>query len=172
MNVTGRLRRIVLLLVAAGLIAAVALLAVYGNGEQSQPIAFNHKKHFENNVSCAVCHQSYAKSYKAGMPNVEVCKRCHEDVVYVSSEKSKLLKYVNAREEIPWQQVHYVPQHVLFSHKRHVVAGKLECSQCHGDVAQVAAPITKPAVKLDMDACIDCHRKAYRNPNECLMCHR
>ena len=106
------------------------------------------------------------------MPNVEVCKRCHEDVVYVSSEKSKLLKYVNAREEIPWQQVHYVPQHVLFSHKRHVVAGKLECSQCHGDVAQVAAPITKPAVKLDMDACIDCHRKAYRNPNECLMCHR
>lgn len=172
MNIIKQMSSVVLLLASVVLIAIVAVVAFPGSGEVKQPIAFNHKKHVENNVSCAVCHQFYDKSAKAGIPDVEICKRCHEDVVYVSSEKQKLLHFVNAREEIPWQQVYEVPQHVLFSHKRHVVAGKLECSQCHGDVAQIVAPITTPAVKLDMDGCIDCHRTAYKNPNECLMCHR
>ncbi len=168
MNVVAHKGRITLSVLAG----VVVVVLAFHCGGRTQPIAFNHKKHFENNVGCAVCHQFYEKSTRAGLPGVEVCKRCHEDVLYVSSEKQKLLHFVNAREEIPWQRVYEVPQHVLFSHKRHVAAGKLECSQCHGDVAQSVGSITTQTVKLDMDGCIDCHRAAYENPNECLMCHR
>ena len=172
MTIFKHMSGIVRLVAAAGLFALVAVLFLSENEEQRQPIAFNHKTHFDNNVSCAACHQFYGRSPQAGFPGVEVCQGCHEDVLYVSSEKKKLLKYVTGLEDIPWKQVYQVPEHVLFSHKRHIVAGKLECSRCHGDVAQVAAPITKPAINLDMDACIECHRTVFRNPNECLQCHR
>ena len=166
------MNRQILSLVLVGLIVVAAVVAFSGSDGARQPIAFSHKKHAENNVTCGVCHKFYDRSAEAGLPGVGVCNGCHEDVVYVSLEKEKLLRFASALEEIPWRQVYEVPQHVLFSHERHVGVGKIGCSQCHGDVAKAAAPITKQAVKLGMDECIDCHRRTYANPNECLMCHR
>lgn len=172
MNFVRQKGTIVLFIAVLGPIALAAFLAWFQSEGGAQPIAFNHKEHFANNVSCAACHRFYTQSMKAGIPGVDVCRRCHEDVVYVSSEKEKLLKYVNEEEEIPWQQVYRLPDHVLFSHRRHVVAGKLDCAICHGDVTQAAAPITKPMINLDMDGCLKCHRTVYQNADECLACHR
>ena len=165
-------RSVVSLIVAAVLVATTALIAFSQGTGSGQPIAFNHKKHSENNVSCAVCHPFYAMAAKAGIPNVQVCRKCHEDVVYVSTEKTKLLNYIKRQVEIPWRQVNEVPQHVLFSHKRHVVAGKLECLKCHGNMSEIAFPLTEPSIKLTMDKCIECHKTVFKNPNECLACHR
>ena len=159
-------------LVLVGLALVVAMYALAVSKQRSQPIAFDHKKHTENNVDCIVCHQLYTKSAKAGIPEVQVCRKCHEDVVYVSPEKAKLLKQIQDRGEIPWQRIYRVPPHVLFSHRRHVVAGKLRCAECHGDVARMSSPITSEAITLNMKRCIGCHRANYSNQNECLACHR
>lgn len=147
------------------------LFITYSSGKK-HPIAFNHKKHVENNVGCIVCHRFYEDHAQAGIPDVDVCMRCHEDVVYVSSEKEKLLSYSSSRKKIPWLQVYSVPDHVLFSHRRHVIAGELECEKCHGDVAGMIEPITIRVRNLSMDDCITCHSEVYKNPNECISCHR
>ncbi|HAL56233.1 MAG TPA: hypothetical protein DCP63_07115 [Bacteroidetes bacterium] len=170
MNAVGL--KLPLVLSAIVLIGATILLAFHSAGDRTQPIAFNHKKHAENNVDCHVCHRHVLESEKAGMPGISVCARCHEDVVHVSPERKKLQTYVSAQMEIPWKTVYDVPQHVLFSHKRHVVAGKLGCPECHGEVSGMSSPFTEPLTDLGMDACVDCHRTLYKNPHECLHCHR
>lgn len=154
-----------------GIILLLVLAIALSNGEK-QPIAFNHKKHSENNIQCFICHPSYQTSAQAGIPNVEICLSCHEDVLNVSAEKQKLLSYMRSRESISWLQVYRVPDHVLFSHRRHVVAGKLGCVECHADVAQMAEPITAQARDLSMNGCIKCHVNVYLNPNECISCHK
>ena len=97
MNIITHRSTIVPVLITAGLIAVAAVFVFSSGQELGQPIAFNHKKHTENNVICTVCHQFYTQSAKAGIPGLGVCKRCHEDIIYVSSEKEKLLKYMDAR---------------------------------------------------------------------------
>ncbi len=161
-------RNVFLVIVGIGI---VALFIMYSDGK-SHPIAFNHKKHADNNIRCIECHRFYENNARAGIPNIDVCIRCHEDVVYVSSEKQKLLSYISSYESIPWLRMYTVPDHVLFSHQRHVIAGKLDCTKCHGDVAQMIEPIIARARELSMDDCISCHDDVYENPNECISCHR
>ena len=47
--------------------------------------------------------------------------------------------------------------HVFFSHAQHVNAGKLDCSECHGEVAEMH--ILKQENDLSMGWCLDCHKK-------------
>jgi hypothetical protein len=69
---------------------------------------------------------------------------------------------------IVWNRVYRVPDHVYFTHERHLAAG-LHCQQCHGpveamDVIQRAAPLT-------MGWCVECHHT--RNAaTDCLSCHK
>lgn len=164
--------KIVSAFAACGFIAAAILVALLAQEGPGQPIAFNHRKHAENNIGCQTCHAFASRSARAGMPSILICSRCHEDVVYLSTEKKKLLTYARTGAEIPWRRVYEVPHHVLFSHKRHVVAAKLACPACHGEVTTMSLPLTKPTTVLSMDACIECHRNSFKNPNECLACHR
>ena len=142
-----------------------------------QPIAFNHQKHIQNNVKCITCHEYYNDYTTAGMPGVAVCTKCHEDVIYITLEKEKIQKYVKAGEEIPWKQVYSIPGYVYFSHKRHVAFGKIDCVDCHGNVAGWTTPPTEPEVNLDMNTCIQCHQTMKEQTQmadvyNCNRCHR
>ncbi|HXP51828.1 MAG TPA: cytochrome c3 family protein, partial [Bacteroidia bacterium] len=58
---------------------------------------------------------------------------------------------------IKWIKVHNLPDHVYFNHSQHVVVGKIDCAQCHGNVREVT--IAEQRVPLTMKWCIECHRK-------------
>ena len=157
-----------------GILILVVLFLVLPNGEVTQPIAFNHKKHRDNNVPCIVCHRFYKEEKRAGIPPVNVCITCHEDVIYPTPEKIKIQNYFSQHKAIPWQQVYKVPGHVFFSHRLHVNRGNLACKSCHGEVGQLEQPVIKQLIPLKMKYCIDCHKtvETIDNPYECIRCHR
>jgi hypothetical protein len=74
--------------------------------------------------------------------------------------------------------VHKLREHVRFSHRRHVVAGRVLCERCHGEVAERELPFGFPFIafnaELGMERCIACHLES-GNPRasiDCALCHR
>ena len=138
----------------------------------SQPILYNHKKHTEEaGLTCFDCHSFVTTHQKASIPNIEYCQNCHKEAMTNSKEEEKLVRYINNKEQIPWIQVHRLPDHAYFSHRRHVTLGKLACQECHGNVAEMTLPFSKPAVSLKMEFCTKCHEKNRVN-TDCATCHR
>lgn len=160
---------------AMGGIVVLFLMAFFtqlGRGEKvKQPIAFNHKKHIQNHVTCNVCHPNYKTHARAGIPGVKICTRCHEDVIYRTAEKDKIHEYYESGREIPWQRVYRVKSHTYFSHRRHTAIAKLNCIECHGDVANREEPIDQPIIKIEMAYCLSCHQKEKASV-DCVDCHR
>ena len=186
---------------AVVMIGAVLLLSLFtytGIGKMQQPIAFNHKKHTQRHVACEVCHPLYKNHPRAGVPGVKLCIRCHEEVIHRMPEKDKIQKYREAGKEIPWQRVYRIkpdiygldslfygiPNRVLghvyggknpinFSHRRHTAIGKIECRECHGDVANMEKPITRLFAEIEMDRCLACHQAQEKKVSvDCADCHR
>lgn len=137
----------------------------------TQPIAYNHKLHLELGLECQGCHQYAETGSRASIPNIDVCGGCHDDAEVDNPEARKVADYVARNERIPWRQVHRVPDHVYFSHRRHVRLGELQCSMCHGDVAQMEKPFEQPHQAIRMDWCTSCHRRRGVD-NDCFACHR
>ena len=174
-----------LALVAGAAVAVVA--AVSASDVQlfdtpiQQPFPFNHKKHIEKDWTCPACHVYVDQEAFASIPTAEDCVTCHESekVPKPDTDAEKIHQLEELRQlaeqggDIPWDQVYRVPDHVFFSHRRHVAIGGLKCVVCHGDMTQMTEPVTRQAVKMDMDWCIDCHEEPERNASvDCLACHR
>ncbi|MBI2618607.1 MAG: cytochrome c3 family protein [Ignavibacteriales bacterium] len=138
-----------------------------------QPLQYNHKIHVETaGLICTDCHQAVQISPSATIPQLETCSLCHSgEPISESPEERRLLEFVSNETEIPWKRVYRVPDHVYFSHRRHVTRGGLECVTCHGDVAEFTVPITAAVTPVTMKHCMDCHRE-HAVSNDCLTCHR
>ena len=138
----------------------------------TQPIAYNHKKHIEEaGLTCFDCHPQVLTHQKASLPNIQFCKNCHEETMTDSKEEEKLVAYIKKNQPIPWIQVHRVPDHAYFSHRRHVSLGKVACQDCHGDVNNMTLPFSKPHIPISMAFCLRCHEKN-QVTTECSACHR
>lgn len=153
--------------------------------QPSQPIDFPHSVHAGiNGIDCKYCHNSVTESRTAGLPSVNVCMNCHKQVTGTTPEQQEKIKaiydaagwdgnqYTGEHKEIVWNKVHVLPDHVYFSHQQHVVAGGVDCIQCHGDMKTMEKTakvqpvselnklegnikLTKPT--LTMGWCIECH---------------
>jgi len=140
----------------------------------TQPIPFSHKIHAgDNKIECLYCHFGADKSPVANIPPVEVCMGCHKIVAADKPNIQKLTEYYTKGEPIPWIQVHVLPQHVKFNHKRHVKAG-VACQECHGPVQEMA--VVRQVNSLKMGWCISCHRARLDDPKfpttmDCVVCH-
>lgn len=139
------------LVLVIGLIVSL-FLALYSidvkEGYQpSQPIDFPHSVHAGiNGIDCKYCHNTVTKSRTAGVPTVNVCMNCHKQVTGTTPEQQEKIKkiyeaagwdgsvYTGKTKEIVWNKVHVLPDHVYFNHEQHVVAGGVDCIQCHGDM--------------------------------------
>lgn len=137
-----------------------------------QPIAFNHEVMVQAGISCLFCHTGATKSPVAGIPSVERCMGCHKVIATNSPEIQKVAGYWKRQEPIPWARVNQLPRFVYFSHRVHVVSGKLNCERCHGDVGHMT--VAQPVVKMDMGWCLGCHEQ---QPNakqltDCVVCHQ
>ncbi|MBI4549170.1 MAG: cytochrome c3 family protein [Ignavibacteriae bacterium] len=138
-----------------------------------QPLEYSHKAHVESaGMKCTDCHFYVDKMASASIPSLEVCQTCHNDEpVSTSPEEVKLLSYVKEGKEIPWRQVYEVPDHVYFSHRRHVIDGELDCSECHGNMAELTKSVSYQAIPMTMKNCLDCHKQR-KVTTDCLACHR
>lgn len=157
------------------LIFIVLLLPYLGISENSQqPIEFNHKKHKDQGVECATCHIYIREESFAGLPKLETCLDCHESALTKSTEEEKIRTYAKKRVKLEWKKLYRLPQHVYFSHRRHVALGKLECRNCHGSIDNTTKPPLKPLKTLMMNDCIDCHKKSKSSKltTDCIDCHK
>ncbi len=170
-----RTRTIIIISSVAGTVLLVLFIVVRlsAGGGVVQPIAYNHKVHIENaGLHCTDCHVHAMDMASATVPSLEVCQNCHSaEPVSKSPEELKVLKYVADKKEIPWVRIYKVPEHVYFSHRRHVTGGKLDCAVCHGNMNEQIKPVSTAFLPVKMENCMNCHKKL-KVSNDCLTCHR
>ena len=149
-------------------------VGVTTNYQPPQPIAFSHELHAGiNGVDCNYCHTSARHSKHSGIPSANVCMNCHtyisEGSKYGTKEIAKIYEavgfdpdsrqYIEGYEQKPieWVRIHNLPDHAYFNHSQHVVAGGLECQECHGPVEEME--VLYQYSELTMGWCIECHRE-------------
>ena len=159
---------------AAVLVAIAAPLfpSLIGRANVIQPIAFNHKKHAgEMSLPCTTCHQAVKEQTFASLPQTGTCMTCHAAALTKNPEEEKIRQYAAKNEKIAWKRIYRMPDHVFFSHRRHVVSAKIECVTCHGKMAELTEPPTRPLVQQTMSWCIACHQEK-RASVDCNACHK
>ncbi len=151
--------------------------------EPRQPIFYSHKVHAGiNQINCQYCHIGVYQGKQATIPSVNICMNCHMAInEYKGTEKlvdaegkeingtaeiQKLYKYARFEpgkpwdatkaEPIAWTRIHNLPDHVYFNHSQHVVAGKVQCQTCHGEITGMNE--VYQFAPLSMGWCVNCHR--------------
>ena len=140
------------------------------SSKSNQPILFNHKIHQKAGIECIQCHPFYKEQRFSGMPNVMTCIECHKDPVTQNPEEEKIREFHKSGKVFQWNRIYEQPDHVFFSHRRHIVLAKMDCKDCHGPIGESETPPTKPWVKMTMKWCMDCHTKK-KASNDCMACH-
>ncbi len=148
-------------------------IGIRQNYKPEQPIEFSHKIHAgEQGIDCNYCHSSARKSKHAGIPSANVCMNCHANIVEGpntgTKEIAKIYEAVGydvdsrtykedyEQKPIKWVRVHDLPDLSYFNHSQHVVAGNIECQDCHGPVEEM--DVVYQQEKLTMGWCVNCHR--------------
>ncbi len=137
----------------------------------TQPIQFNHQKHVKAGLECSTCHEYFATSEHSGLPSLSLCKGCHAEPLTKSPEEQKLIALAASNPQVPFQKLFRLPDHVRYSHQRHVALGGLQCATCHGAIADTTAPPPYPLVRITMDFCTRCHNERGVK-TDCTQCHR
>lgn len=175
-----------LLTAAAGILGAGGLAFLGSQGSPSppaQPIPFNHRIHAgDNHIGCTACHVYAERGPVAGIPSMGRCQGCHKFVKEdeknpaLTAEIQLLLQRLEEGKVIEWVRIHRLPDHVFFTHQRHVLAG-VRCQECHGEVERMDA--VRQVSPLTMGWCLDCHRRkqavkpaALARLTDCWTCHK
>ena len=142
----------------------------YSRGyKPEQPIDFSHRLHVEvNQIECQYCHSGVSKSPYATIPSVETCMGCHKVIEAEHDEIKKLKEYFDNKESIEWEPVHHLPEHVYFTHERHIKAG-VSCQTCHGQVDKMEKVEKMSSMKMGF--CVSCHREKGVSI-DCAVCHQ
>ena len=148
-----------------------------------QPIHYSHKIHAgANQIECKYCHSSARVSKHSGIPSLNVCMNCHQNIAeyngeedfengytkdFYTKEIKKLYaavgwdeenqRYTGDTQPVKWVRIHNLPDFVYFNHAQHVEVGEIECQKCHGPVEEME--IMYQHSSLTMGWCINCHRE-------------
>src|ERR671925_603077 len=166
---------VVLAACAAVFLAAIGA-ASWARGE-IVPIRFNHAVHLKAKIDCTSCHLGVMDPAEARLPGIETCTGCHKDAPGANPGKQALARLAGSGEELRWPKSGVrQPDHVFFSHPRHVDVAKLECATCHAEVVNATEP--PRTRRMSMYTCEGCHARhpesvgATRARIDCLECHR
>lgn len=152
-------------------IVAIGMVLVRRKTATAQPIAFNHNLHVGKlSLECSHCHQGVESGPFATLPKAEVCLGCHVAPLSENPEEAKVREY-GEKGEIPWRRLTRMPDHVYFSHQRHVKFGKISCEECHEKMEERTRPPPSAPRDLSMNDCLDCHRRQGASV-DCISCHR
>lgn len=163
----------VFLAVGYGLYVSAANLGRQPGYQPTQPIKFSHKLHAGKlDIDCQYCHVGAERGKSAVIPSTNICMNCHKgvevgpcygteeiDKIYASAGWDKETKTYDLEKAKPieWVRIHNLPDHVYFNHAQHVQVGKIDCEDCHGDVAEMDE--VKQHQNLSMGWCVNCHRE-------------
>ena len=156
---------------------AAASLAACNGAAREQPIAFNHQLHLtKGGMQCETCHEHVSDRAHAGLPRLEVCMQCHRTTTPSNAAGAAQVQAMRALAkegaDAIWVRVYQLPAHVYFSHQRHTEVAGLDCKLCHGDMALLTAPPSRPIARtLQMDNCLACH-ESKGVTTDCAACHR
>jgi len=157
-----------LLIVAAGLITAVAYKPAPRNGwpdrADNKQLKFSHKTHIAGaGVACENCHPAATSklasdNLRAGHDN---CQSCHEE------QLGSQCNYCHVDPE-NIQPAAAAVRELLFSHERHVSQKNVECATCHPGLEE--ADYATPKHMPSMATCNTCHNDR-KVTNACEACH-
>lgn len=123
---------------AASLIVGWVIFPKLLYSQKKQPIDFNHALHVaEVDEGCESCHFFREDGSYNGVPKLEQCIDCHEEVMGENPDEIKFVEeYVSKGREVPWLVYSRQPDCVFFSHAPHVKSAKMECTTCHGHIGE------------------------------------
>ena len=175
---------------AASLIVGWVVFPKVLYSQKKQPIEFNHVLHNELvEDGCESCHFFREDGSYSGVPTLDQCIECHEEVNGEDPEEARFVnEFVANNREVPWLIYSRQPQNVFFSHAAHVKMGEMDCVTCHGHIGESESlPIYKQnrisgysidiwgrnisGIKrnswdrMKMDDCAECHRQEGVNQN-------
>ena len=133
-----------------------------------QPIPFSHKLHVTQGLRCQTCHTNPDPGNQMTFPATSTCMMCHTTIAKDRPTIMKLAEFAKSGQPIPWVRVYQVTPGVTWTHRAHLQAG-MQCTMCHGDVAQLDAMAQNTSVTA-MGSCIGCHQ-AHSAPTTCSTCH-
>jgi hypothetical protein len=134
-----------------------------------QPSPYSHKLHAgTNHIPCLYCHSNAERSPAATVPALSVCMNCHSVVAVNKPNIIKLTEAYNSGKPIQWIRIHALPDHVYFTHERHIARG-FACQECHGPVQEM--DVVYQWRQLNMGDCLNCHRQNGA-PVTCETCHQ
>jgi c(7)-type cytochrome triheme protein len=136
----------------------------------SRPV-FSHERHVKGEeMKCSSCHRQAEKGDEAGMPTIKSCMKCHEGIDEKKPESKRVAVYV-VNEKPVFSSVTRLSDEVKFSHKTHVVDGKIECATCHKGVE--SAKTISNRLRVEKRECVQCHakQKVAQADNNCQVCH-
>jgi hypothetical protein len=166
MGEAGRSPLLALIPLAILVVALTLVLAVNRSPAVPQPIAFNHLIHIEGEaLDCDFCHEYIRDGAHAGLPNAEICSECHDTPQGESEEAARVTELIDQGQPLRFNKLFRLPDHVFYTHRRHVGIGELECQECH------ELPPERPLVSMSMEYCMDCHRERGETL-DCNACHR
>ncbi len=170
---SSRRLRSLLLLASMALLAIFAVLVTVRRGPAvPQPIAFNHLKHTDElGLACDFCHKYVRTGAHAGLPDAGTCSLCHRTRQGDSAEAARVTELIEAGDPLRFNKLFRLPEHVFYTHRRHVSIAELECADCHGAIAESERPPERALVRVSMDSCMDCHRERGQTL-DCNACHR
>ena len=191
---------IILVFFMAGLIASLVVgWVIFPKilySQKKQPFDFSHEVHNEQVEECTGCHKFRSDGTFAGVPKLEQCVECHEEVQgETPNEKVFVEEYVAKEKEVPWLVYSKQPDCVFFSHAAHVKKAEMECKECHGDIGQsknlkvyeenrltgVSRDIWGKSIggfrsntwdSMKMDVCAKCHEEKTGSKGACFQCHK
>ncbi len=96
---------------------------------------------------------------------------CHQVPQGTSEEAARVTKLIADGDSLRFKKLFKLPSHVFFTHRRHVGIARLDCTDCHGNIAETERPPDRPLVKIKMKVCLSCHREEDQSV-DCVSCHR
>jgi hypothetical protein len=165
-----------LAVLAMAVLAAGALVAATDPAPAMLVADIDHALHTERDVACVDCHTGVESHERAGIPSIKICVDCHEgesaEELGGGANGKLIAAHLESGEELWWPGVYALPDHVVFSHRRHVALGGIACEECHGDVkAATTLPIALVPGTLTMEGCMDCHA-GHGASLDCWGCHK
>ncbi|MEK7728245.1 MAG: cytochrome c3 family protein, partial [candidate division KSB1 bacterium] len=161
----------ILILLATNLANAQSMRSSSWNDPTAQwaKIKFSHQKHVgELGAECGACHAAAQTSEKANdflFPKHAECAACHEQV---ESENAEDCSYCHVDADNPEAFAMPSREDIVFSHKQHIEAQKVECATCHNGIEKSEKPSL--AFLPDMASCNSCHNDL-KATSACESCH-
>ncbi|HET7786155.1 MAG TPA: cytochrome c3 family protein [Myxococcales bacterium] len=158
------------------LLSAVAVASAAPAGGGEPPVsadgvftAFNHRVHVTDNlIGCGTCHPYARHSAVAGVASLSRCMGCHKFAGKDKPAIQAIAAAARAKQPLQFWRVFREPDHVYFSHERHLARG-VACAECHGDVAHMTQDVR--VKDMHMGFCVECHRLRQANI-DCITCHK